>query len=237
VAVELLVLKHMPRPRWFTSLSRGETLAKFFESAAKHEVHHLESPIGLFGVRDLTPPPDYGNLNEALRQAATLSSKAVDAEWQWSERRATRGTVEHPSHYWHELLGPDYPEDWLAEFIEAFRRWWAGTGKPGEWTATDPTGLYAYAPPPTSRSESPSSPKPARTTRSWISTACTEPQPAPNPRARHEAPVPHAAAKTARRAADPSVDDPPGSVARQTILDRIQPQSPRRPVVFGRTAW
>jgi hypothetical protein len=248
VAVELLVLKHMPRPRWFTSMSRGETWAKLFESAARHGVHHLESPVGLFGVSELKPPPNYGQLNKALKRAAELSRKALEAERLWSERREIEGSVRHPSHYWHELLGPDYPVDWTAEFIEAFRRWWVGSNKPGERTSIDPTVLYAYAPKSATRPRPEQGPEPGperapgpdpeepTTPPSWTRADRAEPPPESDPGARYEAPVAHAAARTARRDPEPGFGEPHDPSAAVTILHRIQPKPPGRPVVFGGTA-
>lgn len=257
VAVELLVLKHMPRPRWFTSLSRGETIAKFFESAARHGVHELTSPIGFFGVQALKPPPNYAKLSKELKEGAELSRRALEAERLWSDRRDIDGAVVHPSRYWNELLGPKYRVDWMAEFIESIRRWWQTRDNLGERTLVDPTVLHGHRPESALRHEVPlahaaeaAREQPASVsswTSSWTQTPHAKSAAARDPAARYEAPVAHGAARVMRQEptrvtrAEPTVapEDPLGSAARageETIFDRVQPQPPRKLVVFGRAA-
>ena len=84
LAVEVMVLKYCPRPRFFETLSCGEAVARFFEAAAKANITSLKDPAGRCG--EIDPGMNYGKLRAALGQAAGLARQAMDAEHAWKNR-------------------------------------------------------------------------------------------------------------------------------------------------------
>lgn len=107
VAVELIVLTHMPRPRWFETLSLGEAFTRCLESAAKRGISDLN-----YQGRAIDPDMNYGALNRALKVGAEEAREAVKAELAWENRRDATADVTHPSCHWKKLFGKDYPEAW-----------------------------------------------------------------------------------------------------------------------------
>jgi hypothetical protein len=107
LAVEVMVLKYCPRPRLFETLSCGEAVARFFETAAKKGITSLKDPAGRCG--EIDPRINFGKLRSALKDAADLARQAMDAEHTWKNRSYAVGEVTHPDVFWRKLFGQKYP--------------------------------------------------------------------------------------------------------------------------------
>jgi Nucleotidyltransferase domain len=107
VAIEVLVLKYLPRPRFFETLSCGEAMARFFEAAARANIHMLSDPAGRCG--EIDPGMNYGALRAALTKAAGLARQAVDAERAIENPNLAEGAIEDPNHFWRKIFGRKFP--------------------------------------------------------------------------------------------------------------------------------
>jgi hypothetical protein len=114
VAIEVLVLKYLPRPRFFETLTCGEAVTRFFEAAAKADIHGLRVP----GGREIAPGFGYGSLRHALGRAAGLARKAMDAEHGIENPGLRLNPIEDPSVFWRQLFGRRFPR-WKKRFLHA----------------------------------------------------------------------------------------------------------------------
>ena len=108
LAIEVMVLRYCPRPRFFQTLAVGEALAQFFENAAQAHITSLKDPAGWCG--EIDPRMDYGALRRALGEAVDLSRRAMNAEYARASRFDPADKVPHPDVFWRELLGDKYPK-------------------------------------------------------------------------------------------------------------------------------
>jgi hypothetical protein len=108
LAIEVMVLRYCPRPRFFQTLAVGEALAQFFENAAQAHITSLRDPAGWCG--EIDPRLDYAGLRRALGQAADLSRRAMNAEYARASRFDPADRVPHPDVFWRELFGNKYPK-------------------------------------------------------------------------------------------------------------------------------
>jgi hypothetical protein len=129
LAVEVMVLQHCPRPRLFETLSVGDAVARFFESAAKAKITSLKDWAGRCG--EIDPSLNFEKLQKALTHAADRSRKAVEAERAWENREFAVGEVTHPVVFWREVFGKKYPRArerfWRAPEAES---WFKYTAEP-----------------------------------------------------------------------------------------------------------
>ena len=98
LAIEVMVLKYCPRPRFFQTLARGEALAQFFENAARAHITSLQDPAGWYG--EIDPHMNYGALRAALGQTAGVARQAMDAEYARASRFDSADRVPHPDLFW-----------------------------------------------------------------------------------------------------------------------------------------
>jgi hypothetical protein len=108
LAIEVMVLKYCPRPRFFQTLARGEALAEFFENAARARITSLQDPAGWYG--EIDPHMKYAALRAALGQAAGVAGQAMDAEYARASRFDSADRVLHPDFFWGKLFGRKYPK-------------------------------------------------------------------------------------------------------------------------------
>lgn len=104
LAVEVMVLKYCPRPGFFETLSCGEAVARFFKAAAHAHMTSLKDPAGRCG--EIDPSLNFSRLQGALKRAAGLSRKAMDAEHALKNHA---GVQAHPDDFWRDLFGSKYP--------------------------------------------------------------------------------------------------------------------------------
>lgn len=151
LAVEAMVLKYLPKPGIFESMSCTQAVACFFAAASDADITTLEDPTGLSGEIDQNF--DYGKLREALKAGAEDASKAVEAELAWKNRHSARELVEHPAVHWRKVFGKDFPVPdvwyWSPGYPEAEPYldplfWFTGTTETPN--AAEPNGR-PYAPP------------------------------------------------------------------------------------------
>jgi hypothetical protein len=108
LAIEVMVLRYCPRPRFFQTLAVGEALAQFFGNAAMADITSLKDPAGWCG--EIDPHLDYAALRRALGEAAGLSRRAMNVEYAWASRFDPAHKVPHPDVFWRELFGNKYPK-------------------------------------------------------------------------------------------------------------------------------
>lgn len=107
LAVEVMVLQHCPKPHLFETLSVGDAVARFFESAAQAKITSLKDPAGRCG--EIDSDLNFGKLRKALSHAAEHARKAVEAERAWENPQFAEGKVTHPDVFWREVFGKKYP--------------------------------------------------------------------------------------------------------------------------------
>jgi hypothetical protein len=112
LAVEVLVLKYCPRPRFFESLSCSDAVARFFEAASRAHITSLVDPTGRCGKID--PHMNYEALREALEESAGLARRAVEAEQAWQDPYRAQERHTHPEILWREIFGNEFarPSIW-----------------------------------------------------------------------------------------------------------------------------
>jgi hypothetical protein len=111
LATELLVLENLPRLRVSEKLTVGETIARWFDTAAKKKIHRLTEPTGWCGEIDWRI--DYAELRWALDVGADLSRRAREAESTPRRIGPGFGRVD-PGELWFQLFGPHYPRSFGA---------------------------------------------------------------------------------------------------------------------------
>ena len=111
LAIDLLVLEHLPRPRELQKLTVGETIARWFDAAAKKKIQRLTEPTGWCGEIDWGI--DYAELRWALDVGADLSRRAREAENAPRRIGPGFGRVD-PRELWFQLFGPHYPRSFGA---------------------------------------------------------------------------------------------------------------------------
>lgn len=148
LGVEVLVLKYLPRPGLFETLSCSDAIAGFFKAAAENILKDkIVDPAGRCG--EIVPGLNYGRLRDALADSAEIAQEAVDAERAWEGRRSAVEGVTHPSVYWQKIFGegkirrprvwyysPQFPEmrpepesrRWFDERAEPAETTWSWTG-------------------------------------------------------------------------------------------------------------
>ena len=100
LAVEVMVLKYLPRPGLFGTMSCSDAVARFFEAASRAHITKLADPTGRCG--EIDSQVNYAALRKALDSSAGLARRAMDAE---RERRP----VTHPRVYGQEIFGKEFP--------------------------------------------------------------------------------------------------------------------------------
>lgn len=191
LGVEVLVLKYLPRPGIFETLSCSDAIAGFFEAAAENiKQDKLVDPAGHCGeiIEDL----NYDKLQAALADSAETARKAVNAERKWADRRSAIEAVTHPSVYWQKIFGKaniDRPRDWSYSpwFPETrpepeSRRWFDERAEPRDkaWTWTGHTSGRRAG-------DTPGPTRPSKATREHARTAYDGPPPASRPADRPDA--------------------------------------------------
>ena len=105
LAAEVLVLKYLPRPGLFETLSCSDAIAGFFEAASRDHITSLVDPAGRCG--EIDPRLNFKELREALDYGAEQARLAVEAEQAWPNRHLAEERINHPSVYWQEIFGSD----------------------------------------------------------------------------------------------------------------------------------
>lgn len=103
LAVEVMVLKYLPRPGLFETLSCSDAVARFFEAASGAHIAHLVDPAKYSG--EIDRHMNYAKLREALDKSAKLAREAVAAERAWQRRHVAAEAVQHPSVFWQQIFG------------------------------------------------------------------------------------------------------------------------------------
>jgi len=136
LAIDVMVLKYCPRPRFFETLSCGDAVARFFKAAFDDNFKSLKDPTGR--VDKLKLGIDFRKLHEELGKASALAALAVKAENFWKHQ--VDGAI-HPNVFWRQLFGTKFPRAkerfWRAQEAEP----WAARhttepfpfAGPGEW--------------------------------------------------------------------------------------------------------
>lgn len=105
LAVEAMVLEHLPKPGFFETMSCCDAIARLFKAASEARITRLVDPTGRCG--EIDPHINYGKLRKALDKSAELAAQAVKAERAWERRRLEHDGVTHPSVFWQEIFGRD----------------------------------------------------------------------------------------------------------------------------------
>ncbi|MGO8892648.1 MAG: nucleotidyltransferase domain-containing protein [Streptosporangiaceae bacterium] len=142
LAVEVMVLKYCPRPRFFQTLACGEALAQFFENAARAHITSLKDPAGWCG--EIDPGMNYTALQSALGKAAGLARQAMNAEYALVSWFYAAEGVPDPDDLWGKLFGRKYPKAkerfWHAQVYEPwFLRGQAERAAQASWDGPEAT--------------------------------------------------------------------------------------------------
>jgi predicted nucleotidyltransferase len=121
LAVEVMVLKYLPRPGLFGTMSCSDAVARFFEAASRAHIDRLDDPTGRCG--EIDSHMNYAALRKALGGGAGQAGKAIDAERAWKNRHRTHDPVVHPSVFWQEIFGKEFQRP---------RVWYRCPQRPGE---------------------------------------------------------------------------------------------------------
>jgi predicted nucleotidyltransferase len=223
LAVEVMVLKYLPRPSLFETLSCSDAIAEFFREAADHIVDDkIIDPAGRCG--EIVPGLNYDSLQEALAESAKLAEVAVAAERAWEGRHYSVEGVTHPSVFWQEIFG--------KENIRRPRVWYYSPRFP------------EMRPDPESRHWFDEHAEPADETWSWAGHMSanrfwSEPGPETPDEAAREGPEPvHEGSRIVPEAREPDeAAEPPGEAAvtdslGDVLTERTQ-ETPVSPSVFG----
>jgi predicted nucleotidyltransferase len=105
LAVEVMVLKYLPKPGLFETLSCSDAVARFFEAASRAHITCLVDPAKYSG--EIDPHMNYAKLRKALDKDADLARQAVAAERAWEHRHLAREDLMHPSVFWQQIFGRD----------------------------------------------------------------------------------------------------------------------------------
>jgi hypothetical protein len=120
LAIEVMVLQYLPRPRFFETLSCAEAVTRFFEAAAKDGARKLRDPAGRSGKID--PGVSHGALQRELEKAAGLARRARDAERAIENPQLAVGVPENPNSLWRQIFGRKYPNSrkhyWHPQYYE-----------------------------------------------------------------------------------------------------------------------
>lgn len=160
LAVEVLVLEYLPRPRFFETLSCSEAVTRFFEAAASAEVRKINDPVGRCG--QIQPNLDYAALRWALQEAAFLARRARNAERELERPGLAMDIPEDPNVLWRKIFGKKYPKlrrhrrYWHPQFSEPMNlgqrppHWWPpDANDPGDWRGpSGPSGPPGPSAPP-----------------------------------------------------------------------------------------
>lgn len=167
MAIEVMVLKYCPRPGLFETLTVSEAVTRFFEAAAKANIHSLTDPTGWCG--EIDRHMNYGALRNALKEAAGLSRRALDAERAVDRGQSILGD-DDPGSLWRKLFGKKFPHVkkrfWPAQHYEPwtdFTRWSAWTYL--DFDPFDPNDQNPNNPPRWDPPDNGGGPGAARTTR------------------------------------------------------------------------
>ena len=131
LAVEVMVLKYLPRPRFFETLSCGEAVARFFEAAARAHITSLTDPAGRCG--EIDPGLDYAALRRALGQGAVLARQAMNAEHALSNPGSAPGPIQDPGVFWRLLFGRKFPRA-RVRFLLPYSEAWSFIDQPARAT-------------------------------------------------------------------------------------------------------
>ena len=143
LAIEVMVLQYLPRPRFFETLSCAEAVTRFFEAAAKDGARKLRDPAGRSGKID--PGVSHGALQRELEKAAGLARRARDAERAIENPQLAVGVPENPNSLWRQVFGRKYPNSrkhyWHPQYYEPMtyekppsRKGPAESSNPSGWT-------------------------------------------------------------------------------------------------------
>jgi Nucleotidyltransferase domain len=146
LAIEVMVLQYLPRPRFFETLSCSEAVARFFEAAARADITKLSDPAGRCG--EIDPGINYSALQRELRKAAGLARRARNAE-RAIENPVAVAIPENPNSLWRQIFGRKYPYSrkryWHPQYFEPMtcekppsRKRPADFTDPGEWAGPRP---------------------------------------------------------------------------------------------------
>jgi hypothetical protein len=102
-AIEVLVLKYLPRPDLSETMSSSDAIAGFFEAASRARIIRLSDPAARRA--EIYPELNYAALRAALDKSAALARQAIVAEGTWQKRDLAQDSVAHPSVYWQEIFG------------------------------------------------------------------------------------------------------------------------------------
>ena len=146
VAIEVMVLQYLPRPRFFETLSCGEAVARFFEAASRASISTLRDPAR--GGK-IDPKMNYAALRRELNKAAGLARQAVDAERAIANPALAEGMVKPPGFFWRQIFGRKYPYSgkhyWHPQYSEPMT--WGKPARKHPADFTDPGGWAGRRPP------------------------------------------------------------------------------------------
>jgi hypothetical protein len=140
LAIEVMVIKWCPKPRLFETLSCGEAVARFFETARARVDKWLVLPGWLSAIDKSI---SLMKLQGALDNAAKLSREAMKAESAWE--RGLHNAV-HPDAFWRKLFGSKYPHPQRRLMRISITEWWFGESNVESPTAAEFGDLGATRP-------------------------------------------------------------------------------------------
>jgi hypothetical protein len=205
LAVEVMVLKYLPKPSLFETLSCSDAVARFFEAASRAHITRLVDPAKYSG--EIDSHMNYAKLRDALDKSADLARQAVAAERAWEHRHLATEDIRHPNVFWQQIFGKnrfERPRVWYWHPLNPAERPPAATRHWFDEFAGPAAGPTRSRPP---RSEGPSGPPPAGPRE---------------PRRPHPGTPGQPGGPTHRR--DPSLDD---------VLSSVTPDVPSKPSIFG----
>jgi hypothetical protein len=214
LAVEAMVLKYLPQPGLFESMSCTQAVARFFEAARDADITGLKDPCGLSGEIDKNF--NYGKLRDALKISARDARAAVEAELAWENRHSARESLVHPAVHWRKVFGKDFPVPDV---------WYWSPGHP----EADPfLGSLSWF------TESAVLPDTAERNREPYAAAWESPEgPGPDGTVRESGPWPRGGGPTGPHGAEHQ----PGATETDSLEKTIrtsEQQVPERPVTFGK---
>lgn len=139
LAVEVLVLKYLPRPSSIEALPRGEALVRFFEAAASARITSLSNPAG----GEIDPSLNYAALRKALQDGAALARQAVDNQSASEGRDQELEMATQPNLFWRQLFGQEDPPTPPPFLFEPGLGSWSGTIRRPSETPEGPHGTVA----------------------------------------------------------------------------------------------
>jgi hypothetical protein len=136
LAVEVLVLKYLPRPDLSDVTSCSDAIAGFFGAASRAHITHLSDPAARRA--EIDPQLNYAALRTALGKSAALARQAIGAERTWQKPQES---LTHPSVFWQEIFGQGFrrPRTWYWNFqfpaqqpAPPSRRWFDERAEPAD---------------------------------------------------------------------------------------------------------